>query len=396
MNIQILEKSTFFKLIIKSAYLLLYKKKFCILFLNILIFIINLYLLQKKINLIIFSKFRNVDIIPLLILKKSFRNISNRLNNNYFLTKHNNKKCNRNKTKIILLDCVDFLDKNYCIGDIKNIFKINNYILKIESENPDYLIYDVFGCEHLNKKYNNSIKIAYYSENIIPDFNEADYALSQAHFSYFDRYFKYPSFICQLNKFNNIDIIKIRKQVINLPIRNKFCAAVISNNDSYTYFRLQFIRELNKYKKVDSGGRFFNNVGGPVKNKIEFLSSYKFSISMENSNGDGYISEKIIEAFISGTILIYYGDYMIDEYINPKAYILIKGENDIKNKIEYIKKIDNDYVLYKSILNEKIFTYNNIFKKINKDRIKFLLNIFEQNKNLAKRIDNYNYNSNYI
>ena len=391
---QILEQSQFYKLKIKIKYFILYKKKNFIFFLNIFIFMINLYLLQKKINLIIFSKFRNVDIIPLLILKQSFKNISNILNNNYFLTKHNNKISNRNKNKIISLDCVDFLNKNYCIEDIKDIFKTNNYILKIETENPDYLIYDVFGCEHLNKKYNNSIKIAYYTENMIPDFNEADYALSQAHFSYFDRYFKYPYFIGQLNIFKNFDIIKIRKQVLNLPIRNKFCAAVISNNDSYTYFRLKFIRELNKYKKIDSGGIVFNNVGGPVKNKIKFLSSYKFSISMENSNGDGYISEKIIEAFLSGTIPIYYGDYMIDEYINPKAYILIKGENDIKNKIEYIKKIDNDYELYRSILNEKILVYNHIFEKINEDRIKFLLNIFEQNKNLSRRIDNNRINYN--
>ena len=193
--------------------------------------------------------------------------------------------------------------------------------------------------------------------------------------------------------FNNIDFITIRKKVLNSPIRNKFCASVISNNDSYTYFRLQFIKELNKYKKIDSGGRVFNNVGGPVKNKIHFLSSYKFSISMENSNGDGYISEKIIDAFIAGTIPIYYGDYMIDEYINPKTYILIKGENDIKNKIEYIKKLDNDYELYKSILSEKVFIYNNIYKTINEDRIRFLLNIFEQKKNLSKRIDNYRINN---
>ena len=69
------------------------------------------------------------------------------------------------------------------------------------------------------------------------------------------------------------------------------------------------------------GGYVFNNVGGKITNKTEFLSSYKFSIAMENSEGDGYISEKIIESFISGTIPIYYGDYMIDEFINPKSYI---------------------------------------------------------------------------
>ena len=55
---------------------------------------------------------------------------------------------------------------------------------------------------------------------------------------------------------------------------------------------------------------------------------------MENSNGDGYISEKIIESFLAGTIPIYYGDYMVDEYINPKAYILINLFNS--NKIKFI------------------------------------------------------------
>ena len=74
---------------------------------------------------------------------------------------------------------------------------------------------------------------------------------------------------------------------------------------------------------------------------------------MENSKGDGYISEKIVDSFRAGTIPIYYGDYIIDEFINPKTYILIYGENDIERKIEYIKKIDNNDTLYLSIMKEK-------------------------------------------
>ena len=82
------------------------------------------------------------------------------------------------------------------------------------------------------------------------------------------------------------------------------------------------------------GGQFNNNINKSVINKKQFLSSYKFSIAMENSEGDGYISEKIVDSFISGTIPIYYGDYMIDEYINPKSFILIKGEKDLLEKSE--------------------------------------------------------------
>ena len=74
----------------------------------------------------------------------------------------------------------------------------------------------------------------------------------------------------------------IRKKVINNK-RSNFCAALISNNYSHDGFRLNFIKELNKYKKVDMAGKYNNNIGRDIYNKIEFLSSYKFSIAMENS-----------------------------------------------------------------------------------------------------------------
>ena len=141
------------------------------------------------------------------------------------------------------------------------------------------------------------------------------------------------------------------------------------------------------------GGKYNNNVG-KIKNKILFLKKYKFSIAMENSELDGYISEKIIDSFISGTIPIYYGDYMIDEYINPKSYILIRGKKDIKKKIAYIKKIDNDDNLYKKIIMENVFTNTNFKEKIENQKIEFLLHIFDQDKNKAKRVDNYHWKIN--
>ena len=126
--------------------------------------------------------------------------------------------------------------------------------------------------------------------------------------------------------------------MLNSPKRHKFCAALISNFNSTDGFRLKFIKELEKYKKIDFGGKVYNNIGRLIEDKIKYLSQYKFSIAMENSEGDGYISEKIVDAFLSGTIPIYYGDYMVDEYINPKAYILIKGEKDLQKKNRIYKK----------------------------------------------------------
>ena len=90
---------------------------------------------------------------------------------------------------------------------------------------------------------------------------------------------------------------------------------------------------------------------------------------------------------MAGTIPLYYGDYMIDEYINPKSYILIKSEKekDIYKKIEYIKNIDNDIKLYKDILKEKVLLEDNIKIIYNKEIKEFFLHIFEQDKYKAYR-----------
>ena len=265
--------------------------------------------------------------------------------------------------------------------------KIN---IVINNTEPDYLIYATFGCGHTLNKYNKTIKIAFFTENQLPDLNEADYAIGLGHITHLDRYFTFPYIAYYLKKINikpqDIDII--RNKVVNSEMRTKFCAAVISNPQG---FRMKFIKKLNKIKKIDMGGQYRNNVGHFVMNKIKFLRKYKFSIAMENSEGDGYASEKIIDAFLAGTIPIYFGDYMIDEYINPKSYILIRNKGDITNKINYIMKIDNDDNLYRSILKEKVFIDDFFVDNIINERKKFLLHIFEQKKEYAKRVDNYHF-----
>ena len=255
------------------------------------------------------------------------------------------------------------------IVDVYNLDFLKNWLTRIfvykfdfvfNSDSPNYLLFNSFGIEHKKHSYDNTVKIAFYTENIIPDLNEVDYAIGHSHINYLDRYFQYPLLL----KRDYGIIEEKRKKVLKNPIRKKFCAAVISNAYSSDNFRIKVIKELSKYKNIDMGGRFGNNIGFKVKDKISFLNSYKFSIAMENSDGDGYSTEKLIHSFISGTIPIYYGDYMIDEYINPKSYILIKGEKDLQEKIKYIISIDNNDEIYKSVLKEKVVIDVNLSNKL--------------------------------
>jgi len=391
-----------------KSYISLIKSKFLLilLLLNCLFLCYNLYISLEYCNNFNKDKiiFKDIDIFSINIVIKSFNMISLYLNSKF------NKKENYVIKYFKLLKYYLYSTKKiisiYIVGSYngyyKNILKKeiieglkNKFIFNFTSINPDYLIYDVFSCEYLKKEYDNAIKIAFYTENQIPDFNKADYAIGFDNIIYLDRYFRKTTLIWIFEKrylnIKNKVFIQNRINSLNSKIKKKFCAAVISNYLTSNQFRIKFIKELSKYKKVDMGGRFMNNIGETVKNKIKFLSLYKFSIAMENSEGQGYVSEKILDSLIAGTIPIYYGGYMVDEFINPKAYILIRNEKDIKQKIEYIKKIDNDDNLYKKILNEKIFIDENIPSLVKKEKINFFNHIFQQEKNKAKRIDNYNF-----
>ena len=340
------------------------KVKYYFLYFNLFVLFTNIffYLKEKKES---FFNLHNSDLY-LFNLSKLY---NQKVYQNYIIRNITSKE-----NKKISIFCEDTLNNSIYLRYYINMIKNSNLIIDIKENHPDFLIYDVFGCNHLNEKYNDSVKIAFYSENILPDFSQADYILSQAHIMYLDRYFKYPSFIYRLKQFLNYDVENIKKFSLN-KTKTKFCAAVISNK--MESLRLEFIKQLNRYKHVDMGGEYLNDAGGKVKDKIKFLSSYKFSLAMENSDGDGYISEKIIDSLLAGTIPIYYGNYLIDEYINPKTFILIKGKKDIQEKIEYIKKIDSDDLLYNSILEEKIFindNYIDIIRKTENEKRFFLYN----------------------
>ena len=311
-------------------------------------------------------------------------------------------KINRDLTKfsfdqkIIKIKATGIFNKSNLLYWLKTKLD-DRYRIEYDAINPDYLIYNIFNDDDVDLKYKDIIRIAIYTENIIPDLNYADYILGHYHINYLDRYFKHSIFLWQ--NFSNIN--EKRKEVRKNSLKKKFCAAVISNCDSK--LRFDFINRLNQYKKVDMGGGCYNNINGKINNKIEFLSQYyiiyKFSIAMENSDGDGYASEKIVDSFLAGTIPIYYGDYVLDEFINPKTYILVKGEKDIDKKIEYIKEIDTNEKLYNSIMEENPLIDKKFIDKIYNNEIKsYLKNIFDQDKNKAFRRDDnfYDFNEDLV
>jgi hypothetical protein len=142
----------------------------------------------------------------------------------------------------------------------------------------------------------------------------------------------------------------------------KFCIFNVSNHLSiprvYFYFILSHL-----YKQPDSCGKFLNNgVACPPSYSsseyCEFISQYKFMICFENECHDYYFTEKLINAYYSGTIPIFWGFTNIEKYLNMDAIIYLKKDYtqvDVFNVINQIMYLDNNEDAYKAKFENTFF-----------------------------------------
>lgn len=182
-----------------------------------------------------------------------------------------------------------------------------------------------------------------------------------------------------------------REGTYNPTIHEKFCCTVVSNNDPncrisnpsigvyknlkriITGDRHHIFEVLsNRISKVDSGGQAFNNIGGPVVDKGEFLRNYRFNICYENCISSGYCTEKLFQAYLNDCIPIYNGDPNLLDYINPKSLIYTKGLSD-DEVVERVKTIENNPDLYEQMIKEPIFNDPEFLPKLNRSIVKRIM-----------------------
>lgn len=283
----------------------------------------------------------------------------------------------------------------YALRDTQGFYSIMNFLkdyipeeyeLVEENETPDYLICSCFGKGYLEE---NTVRIAYIGENLVPDFNVYDYAIGFDNIVFGDRYLRYPLYALAYRKAFLAAVEKHRHVEEFLGKKDRFCGFVVSNGHPED-IRTKFFLNLSEYKRVESGGRFMNNIGHGLKGsegKLNFQIPCKFAIAFENSSTPGYTTEKIVEAWQAGTVPIYWGNPEIAKEFNSKAFINCHEYESMEQVIEKVKEIDQDDRLYRAMLEEPIL-YNGCIatKYLDKSYLaNFLRNIFDQKKEDAVR-----------
>ncbi len=90
---------------------------------------------------------------------------------------------------------------------------------------------------------------------------------------------------------------------------------------------------------------------------IKEYSKYNFVFAMENHDKDGYITEKIINAFVSGAIPIFYGNKIVNEFFNKKAFINVSDFNNLNDCVQFIINMNENQI--HKMMDEPIFNWKN-------------------------------------
>lgn len=240
---------------------------------------------------------------------------------------------------------------NYFFKDIN--ININNNI----SNSYDGIIYDIQEAYDIpNRKLNIMLCVENCSH--------------WKHYYHYNKYGNYGNDKIKLYLYNHINKIEMNNKYLSIPIIylqmnyfenfynnlkpsiytsfecKKFCLIATSLSDGYKNEIFDILSSIDKCDFIDT----FNC----IKNKscyhdIELLNlfnQYKFVFIAENSINDGYITEKIFNAYFSRVIPIYFGSKQINNYFNKTSFI---NMNDYKN--------DNNIELIKSITKEKYDSY---------------------------------------
>ena len=256
-----------------------------------------------------------------------------------------------------------------------------------DDDSPDYVIFadETFGRN--NHYYDNRgiTKIFFTGENRRPWDYKADFFLTFDHIED-SKHYRLPLYV--LDNWvhtKKIELPDIRQGRLYAD-KVDFCSFVVANGGCSE--RNNIFHRISQYKKVNSAGPLFNNMGfvlprdgtNAQKSKFHFLAQHKFNICYENSSYPGYVTEKLFHAFYCSTIPIYWGSPTVEMDFNPEAFINRRDFDSDDDMIQFIIDLDQNDDKYNEMLNKPIFNPRNKVLDLNRFVDWFIANVYRGEK----------------
>ena len=251
-------------------------------------------------------------------------------------------------------------NENFILPILKKYFEV-----VIDSNNPDVVFHSIFNRMQDTPRYKCK-KVLYLGENWRPQQFGSNYSIS------FDPHtetnFRLP--LWQVYLLLKPELKNRLYNRVNHESFDHFCSFVVSNPNNF--MRNGFYHQLSAQNlgKVHSYGRYLTNDMRLIQEssgrywrdaKYSFFNTYKhkYAIAFENSSYPYYCTEKLMDAFLAGSIPLYWGDPKINEDWNPEAFINV-GKIGVDEAIKKIRELETNAEEFDKIYKQDIFTKTQI------------------------------------
>jgi hypothetical protein len=170
-------------------------------------------------------------------------------------------------------------------------------------------------------------------------------------------------------------LFKPIENIIEPFLKTKFCAYLYARCDRPQ--REYMYDLLNAQVPVDALGACRGSSLPPDQSKlsgrvndwyndeaIDLFKAYKFVIAFENTQTPGYVTEKIVNAYLAGAIPIYLGhSNSVRDIFNPKSFIDCGQFSRLKDCVDLVLQIHQSKELYTQMLQQPPVLDREAFQK---------------------------------
>ena len=262
----------------------------------------------------------------------------------------------------------DFEESDNQLLDLFRLsFPDKNFTGTSDSSKAIISIVSCYGCNKPPiQTPDSSVRVLFLGENIRPHYSDYDYSFTSDIWSYGQRNLYLPLWYLELDfasngkKYSDRSPDSIRHFTTSdiHDYSSRFPAAVYIGNNAEPF------REALMHMLEESGipVHRYGSQSNPVDNKDALLRKYKLTICPENSISDGYITEKPLHSYLSGTVSIYRcgpnpGPL---EFKDSNMYIMPEGDH--LGQLHRICETAKNVLSATSVISKPLFTKDGINK----------------------------------
>ncbi|MEI0548941.1 glycosyltransferase family 10 [Brachyspira intermedia] len=283
---------------------------------------------------------------------------------------------NKSKNKVLFMKETNYF-KDITKGSESAFFLILKLILEkydinllYSIYNPDIELFHAYGSSDKILTSKSKIKI-FFTMEAVKRFGDypIDYTDLCLGFNYIDseKYIRLPLWMYAnfcISEINKDNIYKKIIDINNIKFKKTKFASLISTWGGIGNLRKVIYKRLEKIDKVYCPSAFMHN-DDTLKNdfaddKLEYLKQFKFNICPENCIEDGYITEKLFDAFNAGCVPIWNGYKNLEgDVINKNAVLYWEENSDNEDIIKEIYNMHKNDDLYDKFVSQPRFNVDN-------------------------------------